>query len=268
MNVGSLFSGIGGIELGFHRHGFQTKWFVERQPYAAAVLKKRFPGIPVFGEIADIDFGALPKVDVLVGGFPCQDASIAKKNGRGISGPKTGQWRYFKEAIRTIRPKFALLENVPNLLKRGFEQVLADLAEIGYDAQWQVVSAGCLGYPHRRERLFVLAYPAGFRRLEKVQSKPATKPYLKHVTISQTTMEAWCDQLLGSPLLGADDGFPTRVDETRCLGNAVIPDVAELFAKEILRLVEEGGSPPSSTYLGKYGGVYTCTMARELLSES
>lgn len=232
MNVGSLFSGIGGIDIGFQRQGFTTGWFVENEPYAISVLRKNFPGIPVLGDIATIDFGKLPRVDIIVGGFPCQDASVARSNGKGIEGSQTGLWRYFKEAIRTIRPQFALIENVPNLINRGFERVLCDLAQIGYNAQWQTVRAGSLGYPHNRERLFILAYTDG-NWFERILEESLKTQVIKSIRVPQETLEAWYDQLLEPPLLGAGHGFPRRVDRIRTTGNAVVPDVAEIFAPEI-----------------------------------
>jgi DNA (cytosine-5)-methyltransferase 1 len=232
LNVGSLFSGIGGVELGFEREGHHAEWFVECEPYAQAVLRKNFPGKPIFEDVEKVDFRQLPRVDILTGGFPCQDASVANINGKGISGAKTGLWKHFKRAISEIRPRYVLIENVPNLLNRGFERVLCDLAEIGYDAQWTIIRAGDLGYPHHRDRLFILAYPNGERsqRIYEESSKVKLRQFVK---IPRATLEAWFDQLLESPLHGTGNGFPDRVDRVRCTGNAVVADVAQIFARKI-----------------------------------
>ena len=156
MNVGSLFSGIGGIELGFEREGFKTEWFVENTPYCKAILAKRFPNAKIYDDITQLDFASLPKVDVLTGGFPCQDISNAGKRA-GIQGSRSGLWKYFAKSIRILRPQIVFVENVSALLNRGLDTVLADLAKIGYDAEWHCVPASAVGAPHRRDRIFIIA---------------------------------------------------------------------------------------------------------------
>lgn len=154
--VGSLFSGIGGIEIGFEKAGFETKWFVENEPYARAILKKRFPNAKIYGDITKIDFGTVPKVDILTGGFPCQDISNAGTR-TGIKGSRSSLWKYYLKAIRILRPKFAFIENVSALLNRGLNVVLADLTTVGYDAEYHCVPASAVGAPHRRDRIFIIA---------------------------------------------------------------------------------------------------------------
>ena len=158
MKVGSLFSGIGGIELGFEKQGFKTEWFVEREPYAQEILKKRFPRTKIYDDVTTLDFKTIPKVDILTGGFPCQDISNAGKRA-GIEGSRSSLWKYYFKAIREIRPKIAFIENVSALLNRGLDVVLADLASIGYDAEWYCVSASAVGANHQRDRIFIIAYP-------------------------------------------------------------------------------------------------------------
>lgn len=164
LKVGSLFSGIGGIELGLERTGgFETIWFCENEPYCRAVLNKNFPNIPVLGDIMKVVWDEVEKPDVIAGGFPCQDISVAGK-GAGIKeGTRSGLWKEYARAIRALRPRYALVENVPMLAARGLDIVLADLAEMGYDAEWGIISAAEVGAPHRRERLFVIAHRAGER---------------------------------------------------------------------------------------------------------
>jgi len=127
MYVGSLFSGIGGIELGFERAGFKTLWFCEIDPYAQAVLRRRFPDAVVYGDITKLDFKTVPGIDILAGGFPCQDISTAGK-GIGITGSRSGLWKYYAKAIRVLRPQVAFVENVSILTGRGLDVVLSDLA--------------------------------------------------------------------------------------------------------------------------------------------
>ena len=161
MNVGSLFSGIGGIELGFEREGFTTKWFVEWDEYCQAVLRKNFKGAKIYGDIQKINFDELEKVDILTGGFPCQDISVAGKGKGIIEGKRSSLWKHFHRAIGEIRPKYAVIENVSALTFRGLCNVLADLAEIGYDAEWVCLRASDFGALHRRERIFIIAYSNG-----------------------------------------------------------------------------------------------------------
>ena len=160
LDVGALFAGIGGIELGLERTGyFRTRWFVENNEFCQQVLKKHWPDVPCYGDITAIDFRTLPPVDVLTGGFPCQDISVAGR-GAGIrEGTRSGLWFHFARAIGILRPKYALIENVPMLARRGLDIVLANLAEAGYDAEWFDLRASDFGAPHRRERIFIVAYP-------------------------------------------------------------------------------------------------------------
>jgi len=157
ITVGSLFSGIGGIDLGLERAGMTVKWQSEIDPYACKVLKKHWPDIPNLGDIKQIDWSTVEPVDIIAGGYPCQPFSTAGKR-QGENDPRH-LWPYFRDAISGIQPRFAILENVRGHLSMGFDRVLADLTEIGYDAEWQIVSAASVGAPHRRERIICVAYP-------------------------------------------------------------------------------------------------------------
>ena len=159
MNVGSLFSGIGGIELGFEREGFRTLWFIEKDRYAQEVIRKHWRDAIIYDDITEVDFRTVPKVDILTGGFPCQDISIAGR-GVGITGSRSSLWKYYKEAIGILRPKYAFIENVPILTDRGFNVVLSDIASIGYDAEWYCVPASSVGAFHRRNRIYIVSYPS------------------------------------------------------------------------------------------------------------
>ena len=158
LTVGSLFSGIGGIDLGLERAGMTVKWHSEIDPYACRVLKKHWPEVPNLGNIKEIDWATVEPVDVIAGGYPCQPFSTAGKR----QGDKDERhlWPYFLRAISELRPRYALLENVRGHLSMGFDRVLGDLAEIGYDAEWQIVSAASVGAPHRRDRIICVAYPS------------------------------------------------------------------------------------------------------------
>jgi DNA (cytosine-5)-methyltransferase 1 len=154
---GSLFAGIGGIDLGFERCGMRCKWQVEINDYATKVLEKHWPEVHRERDIRQCGASNLERVDVIAGGFPCQDISYAGL-GAGLDGERSG---LFFEAIRLVRelqPRAVVLENVSALLTRGLDRVLGTLAEIGYDAQWHCIPAAYVGAPHIRDRVFVLAY--------------------------------------------------------------------------------------------------------------
>ena len=158
LTVGSLFSGIGGIDLGLERTGhFRTIWFSEIDPYANRVLAKHWPNVPNLGNVKEIDFGRIERPDVLVGGYPCQPFSTAGKR-QGEQDPRH-LWPECLRALRILRPRYALFENVRGHVSLGFPRVLADLASIGFNAEWQVIPAAAVGAPHKRDRLFIVAYP-------------------------------------------------------------------------------------------------------------
>ena len=163
-NVLSLFSGYGGLDLGIGLAvpGARTVCFVEREAYAAAVLAARMAegalaSAPVWGDVCTFDGRPWRSVvDCVTGGFPCQDISLAGK-GAGIEGERSGLWKEYARIVGEVRPRFVFVENVAALASRGLDVVLADLAALGFDAEWGVFRASDMGAPHRRERLFILA---------------------------------------------------------------------------------------------------------------
>jgi DNA (cytosine-5)-methyltransferase 1 len=159
LKIGSLFSGTGLCDLGFHRAGFTHSWFCEIDPFCRSVLARHWPGVPIYKDVRELDPATLPAVDVLVGGFPCQDVSSAGRR-RGIAqSTRSGLWHEYKRIINGVRPRYAVIENVKGLLSRGMEIVLQDISSIGYAAEWQCLPAAAFGAPHIRERVFILAYP-------------------------------------------------------------------------------------------------------------
>jgi DNA (cytosine-5)-methyltransferase 1 len=164
--LGSLFAGIGGIDLGFERAGFKTAWQVEIDPYCRKVLAKHFPDAERFEDVREVGAHNLCPVEVIAGGFPCQDISNAGRQA-GITGERSGLWKEYARIIGELRPHFVLVENVAALLGRGIDVVCGDLAEIGYDAEWKIISAADVGAPHLRERVWLLAYPGRERVYER-----------------------------------------------------------------------------------------------------
>ena len=158
MRIGSLFSGIGGLELGLERAGCgEVVWQCEAEPFARRVLAKRWPGVPIYEDVRSM--GAwlpVPDVDVICGGFPCQDISNAGK-GAGLDGSRSGLFFDLARVVRLVRPRYLVLENVSAVLARGGARVLGELAACGYDAVWDCVPAASVGAPHRRDRWFCVA---------------------------------------------------------------------------------------------------------------
>lgn len=155
-----LFAGIGGFSLAASWFGIQTTQFVEIDPYCQRVLQKNFPGVPIYDDVTTF-VPTLGQFDIITAGFPCQDLSSANPNGRGLEGKRSGLFFEVVRILRAVQPRFVLLENVPNLLNRGLDRVLWELAQSGFDAEWQIVSAASMGAPHQRERIFVIAYSTG-----------------------------------------------------------------------------------------------------------
>jgi DNA (cytosine-5)-methyltransferase 1 len=160
LTFGSLFSGIGGLDLGVERAGFECRWQVEWDPWCRARLAQRWPDIPQYGDIAAIDPADLEPVDLIVGGFPCQPVSVA---GRQLAqSDDRWLWPEFLRVVRGIRPRYVIVENVRNLVVvnagSAFGEVLGGLADAGYDAEWDVLGARDVGAPHRRERIFIRAW--------------------------------------------------------------------------------------------------------------
>ncbi len=158
MRVLDLFSGIGGFSLGLERAGMRTVAFCEIDPYCQAVLRKHWPGVPIYDDVRSLSVGQIGSIDVICGGFPCQDISIAGR-GAGINGERSGLWGEYARLIRELRPRYAIVENVTALLSRGLGRVLGDLAALGYDAEWHCIPASAIGAPHRRDRIWIVAYP-------------------------------------------------------------------------------------------------------------
>jgi DNA (cytosine-5)-methyltransferase 1 len=230
---GSLFSGIGGFDLGLERAGWRCAWQIEVDPYRQAVLQRHWPDVPRYGDIRDVDPAELPPVDLLCGGFPCEDISRANGTGaakRHLDGAKSGLWAEYARLVRHLRPGYVLVENSTSLLVRGLDRVLGDLAACGYDAEWDCLPAAAFGAPHIRDRLYLLAYPGERRR-----GAP-----------DATVFAGWAQsQLHGGwarepQVRRVADGVPRQVERLRALGDAVVPPASEWLGR---RIVEHAGLP-------------------------
>ena len=158
MTFGSLFAGIGGIDLGLERAGMTCAWQVEIDPWCRQVLAKHWPDVRRYEDVKAVGGDTLEPVELIAGGFPCQDVSVAGQRAGIQDNTRSGLWSEFHRIIRELRPRYVLVENVPGLLARGMGRVLGDLAEIGYDAEWEVLSAADVGAPHLRKRVFITAH--------------------------------------------------------------------------------------------------------------
>jgi len=156
LTFGSLFAGIGGIDLGFERAGLECKWQVEIDDYATRVLAKHWPNVRRHNDVRTWPQPDTERVDVIAGGFPCQDIRYAGK-GAGLAGARSGLFYEAMRIVREVGPRFVVLENVAALLTRGLDQVLGTLASLGYDCEWDCVPASSFGAPHYRNRIFIVA---------------------------------------------------------------------------------------------------------------
>ena len=311
MNYLDLFSGIGGFSLGAYWAGmrFENHYFSEVDEYAIEVYRQRFPGAIPLGDITKIDTARLmadsasqglerqkptrgngreqglsTECDWLItGGFPCTDISIAGK-GAGIRGSRSGLWFEMWRIIRDLRPRFAIIENVGAITHRGLDTVLANLAEIGMDAEWQDIRASDVGAPHRRERIWIVAYPGkqgaghldgsasnerwatsknrreGLRQGNGTAGSGGIATTSQDVANSKDTngrgADGESDRRRGHSEAGGCGikrsgvqhwnsesgirrvayGIPSRIHRLKCLGNAIVPQIAEILFRRIKEL--------------------------------
>ena len=233
LTVGSLFSGIGGLDLGLERAGHKVIWQSEIDPYACKVLKKHWAEVPNHGDIKQIDWRTVEPVDIICGGYPCQPFSTAGKR-QGTDDPRH-LWPWVRDAISELRPRYAILENVLGHLSMGGTTVIGELAEIGYDAEWRVVSAAGMGAPHRRDRIFIMAYPNGEQLGQRgvAQNVRQTGRLWEYHDRGQTEYDGWKWWETEPDLGRVAYGIPHRVDRLRGLGNSVVPQVAEYIGRLI-----------------------------------
>lgn len=260
MTIGSLFSGIGGLELGLEWAGLgPTLWQVEREPYAQTILARHWPDATRYDDVCTVGGKDLAHVDIMCGGFPCQDLSFAGK-GAGLAGARSGLWSEYVRIVREVRPRFVIVENVAALLGRGLGRVLGDLAESGYDAWWDCVPASACGAPHQRDRLFIVAY-AVERGLSTERAKLCTARTARDCSQSDREGEPTVP-VMGRAVNGLSQGLdghwpagpgqeqypwesprtgekvPNRQSRLKCLGNAVVPQVGYVIGQVVNEIVK------------------------------
>ena len=240
MKVLDIFSGVGGFSLGLERAGMETVAFCEFDKHAKEVLKKHWPDVPIHDDVRTLDgIQYRGSIDVICGGFPCQDISVAGKQA-GLDGERSGLWSEYARIISEVKPAYAVIENVAALRSRGLEVVLNDLWKIGYDAEWHIIPASAVGLPHQRERLWIIAYPCG-KGLEKpileghanAFSATPEKPRFGNDWLCKR-VEAW----IRGQLLRLGDGVSGRLASSavRQYGNAVVPQIPEAIGRAIMEV--------------------------------
>lgn len=227
----SLFAGIGGIDLGLERAGFQCVGQVEIDDYCQKVLAKHWPDVPRISDVYDFQGHEFGEFDLLAGGYPCQPFSTAGDQ-RGDT-HEAHLWPEVLRVIRSVRPRLVLLENVVGHLSIGFDAVLGALAESGYSAEWDCIPASAVGAPHQRDRLWVVAYP-------HEDSQPAERQHDEALFVPPPPGVRWPKWTPDPATLGMDDGLPARMDRRRlqALGNAVVPQVAEHIGRQLHQALE------------------------------
>jgi DNA (cytosine-5)-methyltransferase 1 len=290
LNVLDLFSGIGGFSLGLERatlegayiDGFTTTAFCEIEAFPRKVLAKHWPDVPCYDDVRTLTAERLAAdgiaVDVICGGFPCQDLSSAGRRAGIGEGTRSGLYAEVLRLACDLRPRFIILENVAGLLSGPSEQpgqwfgrVLGDLASIGYDAEWENIPAAALGAPHRRERVWIVAYPSQVddAKLECFHgSRQDRQPCEYGAVLADAERRAWetfnqgrilakphCEGSAGGLADGSvfgnrqwdiepdvgrvADGVPNRAQRLAALGNAVVPQIPELIGRAILAALQD-----------------------------
>ena len=244
MNFGSLFAGIGGIDLGLERAGMTCAWQIEIDEFCRKILNKHWPSVPKYIDVKDCNKSNLANVDLIAGGFPCQPVSQAGKK----EGEKDERWLWddFYRLICEIKPRWIMVENVTGLLStrngKLFGGILRDLSTCGYDAEWQTIPAIAIGRPHERKRVFLIAYSTSIRpsKVEVFKRKPCQRNRQRWADQPGIYIERIKRKSISIPQdIRMDDGFSYSLDDTmRTCGNAVVPQVAEFIGRIIMEANE------------------------------
>ncbi len=260
IKIGSLFAGIGGFELGIERAipNSETIWQVEQNTFCQSILSKHWPKAKIYNDVRDITINNVERVDILIGGFPCQDISIQNVNRKGIhNGKKSSLWWEMHRIIGELRPRVVIMENVANILRVGGLDVVGSLAEIGYDCEWTVIQASDFGACHQRKRWFCVAYPRRKTARNRAQI-PFSMEERRSVEYeisdrSQSLSTLWNNKRESdwrgvgceSSVCRVDDGIPSRMDRSKhnkirnerlkSLGNAIVPQCSEWIGLQVLK---------------------------------
>ena len=243
--IGSLFSGLGGLEAGLEMGiaGAETIWQVESNEFCRGILRRHWPSASLYDDVCTVGAHNLASIDILCGGFPCQGFSRAGKMG-GLEDERSGLWWEMWRIIGELRPRVVVLENVSALLIWGLREVLGSLAELRYDAEWCVVSASQFGAPHKRDRLFVVCYPSGSSAEGRAAANGDNLYTVNAVQAGGSSSvvyaaedgRSYWDKTETPPrLCGVDDGVSARVDRCKALGNSVVPQCGKWVGEQIVK---------------------------------
>lgn len=230
IRVLDLFAGIGGFSLGLERTGyFETAAFCEIEPYCRKILNQHWPGVPIYEDITTAGF--TESVDLVTAGFPCQDISYAGL-GAGLSGVRSGLYWNILRTLCMVGRKALLLENVAGLLTRGLCTVQGSLAQIGYDTEWHCIPASAVGAPHRRDRIWIIAYPDtfGIQGGKRQAQEQGYFAFGELPALLRRGKRQW-DELPTPRICRSNDGIPDRAHRLKALGNSVVPHIPELLGQ-------------------------------------
>lgn len=237
LTFGSLFAGIGGFDLGFERAGMECRWQVEIDPYCQRVLAKHWPTVRRWDDVRTWPQPDTERVDVVCGGFPCQDVS-SSGNRAGLGGKRSGLFYEFSRIICELRPRFVVMENVADLVVRGLPRVLGELAKIGYDAEWHCIPAADFGLPQGRDRIWIVANTHS-ERFQASEKRDSTRAIISKRPNGNGLAEAQRRARDVAPReCRVAHGVSKGVDRLRGLGNAVVPEVAEYIGRMIVASVD------------------------------
>lgn len=238
LRVLDLFSGIGGFSLGLERTGgFETVAFCEIEEFPRRVLAKHWPKVPCYDDVRKLtgvrlaNDGIYP--DVICGGFPCQDISLAGA-GAGIGGERSGLWKEYERLVSEIRPEFVIVENVAALLSRGLGDVLGGLAALGYNAEWHCIPASYVGARQLRDRLWLVAYPERDGIQGRSYFTAAWCEKSREEQLAGLVQPCSWPTVSGARDRGTGHGVPNGTHRNRAIGNAVVPQIPELIGRAIL----------------------------------
>lgn len=242
LKVLDLFSGIGGFSLGLEAAGMETAAFCEVSPACRRLLAHHWPKVPQYDDVRTLTADRLAAdgiaVDVICGGFPCQDISL-NGEGAGIEGARSGLWREYARLVCELRPTVVIVENVSALIDRGLGVVLGDLAALGYDAWWDCARASNFGAPQLRDRFWCVAYSQGCEAGEQIARN--CHRFFEAARADQASPTGRSASVLGGhnwrpepTVCRVVDGVSANVDRVSVLGNAVVPAVPEILGRAIL----------------------------------
>ena len=232
------FAGIGGFSYAATKlvGGYRTTQFIEIDPFCQKILKKHFPFTPIHDDIKT--FTAIPgQYDVICGGFPCQDISVAGRKQGITEQSRSGLFYELMRVIRMVQPKFVIMENVAAILNNGLDIVLGELSEAGYDAEWSIISANTLGACHRRSRWWCVAYPNSKGLQGQMFNEMEREIWSQ--SNSRRLNPNWRSYVSKPILPRGSDGLSNRVDRTKSLGNSVVPACAAIPLKRVLDLYNQ-----------------------------